>query len=318
MIIKAADDKRSDLDLLIALVDRPDVAVEKKSQIQQEIRKIRAGAKGESEAAYELEFHYGKSKYWMIINDLRIECDGRVAQIDHLLINRFMEIWVCESKHFAEGIAINEHGEFSALYSGKSYGVPSPIEQNRKHITVLESVFKSGLINLPTRLGITIRPSYQSLILVSKRARVIRPTTKIAGLECIIKNDQIKSRIDKVLNSDNNILNAAKLVSGETVEDFARRLAAIHAPITIDWHARFGLSRNIEISSRYPVLDSSSVSASYLASKETNRSSELKTSKLKCASCGTKVTYNVAKFCWFNKARFHGSVFCMDCQKTVS
>ena len=71
----------------------------------------------------------------MIIHDFRIECDGRTAQIDHLIINRFLDIWVCESKHFSEGITINEHGECSAFYDSKPYGVPSPIEQNKKEKT---------------------------------------------------------------------------------------------------------------------------------------------------------------------------------------
>jgi len=26
---------------------------------------------------------------------------------------------------------------------------------------------------------------------------------------------------------------------------------------------------------------------------------------------------NVAKFCWFNKPRFGGKVYCMECQKAV-
>ena len=39
--------------------------------------------------------------------------------------------------------------------------------------------------------------------------------------------------------------------------------------------------------------------------------------KLVCHSCGTAVGYNVAKFCWFNKPKFGGNIYCMDCQKTV-
>lgn len=316
MIIKEADDKSADIELLKSLVGRPDATEDQRKRIQQEIRNIQAGAKGEAEAAYELGFHYGNSKNWMIINDLRIECEGRVAQIDHLLINRFMEVWVCESKHFAEGIAINEHGECSAFYGGKAYGVPSPIEQNRKHIAVLESVFKTGLVKPPTRLGFTIKPSFESLILVSKRARISRPTTKLAGLDRIIKNDQVKSRIDRVIDADINVLNAAKVVSSETIEDFARRLAAIHTPTVFDWHARFGLSREVEIQTT-PAAAPGSVSASPAQSQETTQQPERRASNLICATCGVRVTYNVAKFCWFNKARFQGTVYCMDCQKAV-
>jgi len=142
MIIKEADDKKPQIEALQALLARPDVPPEIQKRIEQEIRNIRAGAKGEAEAAYEMGFHYGESKNWAIIHDIRLEIDGRVAQIDHLVISRILEVYVCESKHFSEGLAINEHGEFTGFYTGKPYGVSSPIEQNRKHIAVLEDAIK--------------------------------------------------------------------------------------------------------------------------------------------------------------------------------
>src|SRR5574338_1618493 len=123
MLIKRADDKTKDLDTLRALAARPDASVETRRRIEQEIRNIQAGIKGEEEAAYEIEFHYGASKNWMILHDLRLECSERVAQIDHLLINRFLDIYVCESKRFAEGVSINERGEFTAFFNGKAYGI---------------------------------------------------------------------------------------------------------------------------------------------------------------------------------------------------
>lgn len=33
----------------------------------------------------------------------------------------------------------------------------SPIEQNAKHVLILQKLFDSGLVNLPTRLGCTIK-----------------------------------------------------------------------------------------------------------------------------------------------------------------
>jgi len=325
MIIKEAEGRNADIDVLRSLAGRPDVTDDQRKRIQQEIRNIQAGLKGEEEAAYELNFHYGNSKNWMIIHDLRIECEGRVAQIDHLLVNRFLELWVCESKHFAEGIAINEHGECSAFYGGKAYGVPSPIEQNRKHITVLESVFKTGLVKPPTRLGFTIKPTFVSLILVSKRARISRPSAKLDGLDAIIKNDQIKSRIDKSIDADNNPLTLAKVVGSETVEEFARRLAAIHKPVVFDWHARFGVSREVRppatvsLPAQQPVsaAELQPVAESVQTAEQPPKAQERRESKLKCVKCSAAVSYAVAKFCWVNKGRFQGSVYCMECQKGV-
>ena len=70
---------------------------------------------GERDAAYEIEFHLGPNPNRMTIHDLRLEVDGRVAQIDHLIITRLVNFWVCESKHFAEGVAINDYGEWIVL-----------------------------------------------------------------------------------------------------------------------------------------------------------------------------------------------------------
>lgn len=108
MIIKEADDKKSQIATLEALGARRDASPEVRKRIEQEIRNIRSGIKGEEEAAYEINFHFGATKNYAVIHDLRIEVEGRVAQIDHLLIGRFLDIWVCETKSFCEGIAINE------------------------------------------------------------------------------------------------------------------------------------------------------------------------------------------------------------------
>lgn len=129
MIIKSADDKSPQIAALQTIFARPDITVDTKKRIEQEIKNIKAGLKGEHEAAYEMNFHYKDSDNWALIHDLRIECDGRVAQIDHIVINRLMEMWVCESKNFSEGIAINEHGECSQFYANKPRGIASPFEQ---------------------------------------------------------------------------------------------------------------------------------------------------------------------------------------------
>jgi hypothetical protein len=320
MIIKSADDKEHQIATLKALQLRPDASADIKKRIEQEIKNINAGAKGEREAAYEMEFHYGTSKNWMLIHDLRIECEGRVAQIDHLAINRLLEIWVCESKHFSEGLAINEHGECAAFYNNKPYGVASPFEQNRKHIAVLESVFKSGMVKLPTRLGFNIKPSINSLILVSKNARISRPKVKIEGIDTIIKNDQFQNKINQSIDAEMNPLGLAKLISSETLEQFAYQLAAVHHPIEFNWHAKFGLPQ--ESLEAQPIkqveVQVDQAKPKHAASESTiEATADKPKKKLICHSCNEPVAYAVAKFCWFNKPKFGGNVFCMECQKKV-
>jgi hypothetical protein len=328
MLIKPADDRTPDLQALQALAARPDVQSDLRSRIEQEIRNIQSGIRGEQEAAYEIEFHYGQSRNWMSIHDLRLECEGRVAQIDHLLINRVLEVYVCESKRFAEGVAINEQGEFTAFHNKRAYGVPSPLEQNRRHIAVLESVFKAGQVPLPKRLGLTIKPTMIGLVLVSKSARISRPKAKLDGLDAVLKNDQLKARIDKVIDADNNPLGFAKLIGSDTLEEFARALASEHRPIRINWLAKFGLPTQSP-ASRPPQRAANTTFTPIGAGTSPGRRPTVpiaerrgdgvaeNRSKLVCAACGTAVSFSVARFCWFNKPRFGGLVYCMDCQTKV-
>lgn len=325
MIVKQADDKQPQLDILRDLLTHPDGDAGTKKRIEQEIRNIQAGVRGEAEAAYEMQVHYGASKNWVIINDLRIEHDGLVAQIDHLLINRLMDVWVCESKHFTEGIAINDHGEFSAFFGSKPYGVPSPIEQNNKHILILQRFFNSGAVKLPSRLGFTIKPSLRSMVLVSKKARISRPKNKIDGLDCIVKNDQMCQLIDKVMDGSNPLI-VAKLIGLDTLEGIARNIVSHHKPIQFNWAAKFGLSTNRQGAAKIALVEDMSTMEPAQLNQETatappatenkkNGEPQITKKKLICSGCEIPITYTIAKFCWFNKKRFNGEIYCMECQK---
>lgn len=197
-----------------------------------ELRNRRAGHRGEQQAAYLIDFDYASSPNWAVIHDLRLEHGGRVAQIDHLLINRWMDVYVLETKSFHAGVKITEEGEFLRWNNyRKTYeGMASPIEQNERHILVLREAMKG--IQLPTRLGLRILPAFQSFVLVSSTAKVYRP--KKFDASRVIKADQLKKSIWRDIDNENgmlSLLKAAKIVSSETVEYVARQLAALHAPL---------------------------------------------------------------------------------------
>lgn len=197
-----------------------------------DLRNIRAGIRGEEQAAYLIDFHYGRSQNWCVIHDLRIESNGRVAQIDHLLINRCLDIYVLESKHFHAGVKITEDGEFMRWNNFKKRyeGMGSPIEQNQRHIDVLKDLLEE--IELPKRFGIRIRPALHSYILISENATIIRP--KKFDTSRVVKPGQLRARIWKQLNAVNPVIGMAKLiaktVSVDTMEGLARALVAQHKP----------------------------------------------------------------------------------------
>jgi len=299
VLVKAADDRQADTDILTSILERPGLAADTKQRVETELRQIRAGAAGERDAAYEIEFHYGANPNRMTIHDLRIEVAGRVAQIDHLLVDRLVGIWICESKHFSEGVAVDEFGEWTGFYRRRPYGIGSPIEQNRKHAAVVTDVFAKGIVKPPTRLGVTLKPTIRSLVLVSKGARISRPKTaaaraKIDGLESVIKVDQVKALMDKDLDSK-GVMALRRFISQSEVERLARELVALHRPITVDWAARFGVG------------DLPSAPAGAIPAPAADPPV--------CQACGKRVSQAVIDFCEARAELFGGRTLCMDCQR---
>lgn len=235
MLIKEADDQSAHIrDLEQAAKGQN--AKAKQAAIELRIRK--AGIRGERDSAYLIDFHYAKSPNWAVIHDLRLEHDGRVAQIDHLMIDRWLDVYVLETKQFHAGIKITENGEFLRWNSYKSTyeGMASPLEQNERHIEVLREVMSQ--LELPSRLGIRITPRLQSFVLVASDARIMRP--RKFDTSRVIKADLLKKAIWRDIEKESGLVGllrtAAKVVSSETLEQVAHQLAARHRPLNGSVH----------------------------------------------------------------------------------
>ncbi|MGD9579199.1 MAG: nuclease-related domain-containing protein, partial [Syntrophorhabdus sp.] len=174
MIIKEMDSKSGEKEQLRELL-KGQLSEKQRFLVVRQLRNIEAGERGEKDSAYFVDFYFGKSKNWAVIHDLRIEHNGQVAQIDHLVMNRFMDIYVLETKNFHYGLKITPEGEF-LVHDGKKYfAIESPIEQNERHIFLLSKAIDHYNI-MPTRLGVVIPPRFVSYVLVSPTSRIIRPS----------------------------------------------------------------------------------------------------------------------------------------------
>jgi predicted RNA-binding Zn-ribbon protein involved in translation (DUF1610 family) len=246
MIIKEKESRQSDIDELSSLL-RLHLPEEKRFSIERELKMLRSGEKGEKDSTYYIDFDFGSSQNWAVIHDLRLELEDKVAQIDHLLISRFFEFYVLETKNFSYALKITNDGDFLASYNNRYYGIPSPIEQNRRHIVLIEKVIKARNI-MPTRLGMQMSPAFKSYILISPQSRVMRPSKEHFDTSMVIKADTLRSLIDK--ESDKitvgGVIGLGKLSSSETIMDVARRLVKSHKPAKVDFRSRFGISDKVE------------------------------------------------------------------------
>jgi hypothetical protein len=269
---------------------------------------MRAGVVGERDAAYEIEFYFGESGNYVTIHDLRIEHGGRVAQIDHLIINRVLQIWVCESKHFVDSVSINDRGEWKRSYRGHEYGVPSPIEQNKKHIDVLDHVLKSGAVSLPRRI-FTMRPELLSLVLVSNNAIIKRPRAKVEDLDSVIKAERLKAGVFDTWDDRIRTM-FQRLVSTKTIERLARELVALHQPVAFDWAAKFSVD--------LVAADPPSSPAAPTVTAPASRGAPSDPSGKLCGRCGGPTSFSEVAFCRYNKPRFGGGLYCRPCQAIVA
>jgi len=304
MIIKRMDSKQKEVEELSSLLTE-DITPNQKFLIDRELKAMKKGVHGEEDSAYYIDFYFGASKNWAVIHDLRIEHDKHTAQIDHLLINRFFDIYVLESKNYSYGIKVNQEGEFQAYYGKQTYGIPSPIEQNDRHIFLFDKFLSANEV-LPKRMGISIRPKLKSFVLVSPKSLITRPSEKKFNTSTVIKADFLKTKIyeeDDKVNQLSDIFSFGKISFSSTIEETAKKLVSFHKPKRIDFRAKFGLPRqgllktqeNIE-----PVKEQKSESSP----------------KFFCIKCRRPVSEKVAKFCWQNKSKFGGKVYCFDCQKS--
>jgi hypothetical protein len=309
MILKRKEPRTGDIVELNRLLSLP-LNPRQKSLVEQELRTLQAGEKNEENAAYFLDFHLKDSQNWVVIHDLRIEHRGKVAQIDHLVVGRFLYMFVLESKSFSYGIKITPEGEF-LRWNGKGYqGIESPIEQNKRHIFALEQSVKDRDL-APKRLGFSIPITFRNVVLISPKSQIIRPH---GGTDdgTVLKADAFwthaQKEVDKV-----SILEAGKLISSESLKEFGERLVRLHRPAgSVNYMAKFGISVDV-LESPAPI----NVVASPPAPAYEYATAAAAGGR-KCDECAVEVENKVVAFCRFNKAKFDGKTLCRECQQKIA
>lgn len=238
MILKQTDDKFPLVAKLQALLNTNRVPTDKIQFVEKDIRLMESGIKGEKESAYLIDFYLCDSKRTAVIHDLRLELpDGRVAQIDHLLIHHSYRFYVLETKNFSHGVKITDEGEFLRWNDWKKTyeGIPSPIAQNERHALVLTKVLEA--LGLPT-------PTVRSMILIAPSARIDR--SKKFDSSMVVKADLFLAALEEDLGNSNifGLLGGlAKASWNGSIEEIGKKLISRHRPATVDLLARYGLSQ---------------------------------------------------------------------------
>lgn len=315
MLIKSADDKSQRIALLESLLQAPQLSGEQKAWLQHEVKNVRSGVQGERDAAHYIDNHFADAPNHAVIHDLRVVHEGEVAQIDHLVISRGFVFYLLETKNFSGNLQINEFGEFTVSYGpDRAFGIPSPLEQSRRHENVLTKMLES--------LGITGRvqrkPDFRHVVLIHPKGIIQRPDTKKYDTSNVIKADQFaswhKKYVEKEMSTFQVLGSILNLRSADTVREWAEKLVSQHCPPDLLTLPEFLQSRAAALVES-PAVARASVSAALTTHLVSNGDDDMAGKKrCICATCAAKISYAEAKFCWNNPRRFGGLQYCREHQ----
>lgn len=324
MLLKSADDKTRRVRLLEDLQKSTQLDARQRDWLKDELDRLRKGMAGEKAAAHYLDNHLAESKNNVLLHDLRFEVDGEVAQVDHMVITRAAGILLFETKNFNGNLRINEHGEFSVNYGSREFGIPSPLEQSRRHANVLQKLLDK--LEITSRIG--KRMEFRHVVLVDPKATISRPAAKAFDTSMVIKADQFPDWHKRFADEDLGVLDVVKtlgnLRSPETVRGWGEKLLRQHRPADLLRLPDFMAPRVPTV----PVVDAPAApagvvqerSASYKAGPAPSAidapSPDL-ARKLICAHCRGKISFAEGKFCWNNEKRFGGLQYCREHQALV-
>ena len=243
MLIKDRDPAQTAVAQLTDLLSL-NLSSTKKFLIERELKWLSPERNGGKTASHFINFYCADCPDWAIIHDLTIECNGFATHIDHILINKFLEFHLFESRSYNDAIKITADGEF-LVYDGHQYQtVQSPIEGNLKRTEVLSDLLIESKI-LPKRLGIPLKPKIFSYVLVSPGANIIRPPEAVYDTSSVITADYLTQTLLKQLKRLKRALQKfrrlPKAFGGDTLAKVAAKLAAMNKPSLIDYRRIFCL-----------------------------------------------------------------------------
>lgn len=324
MLLKSADDKSKRLALLEDLQRSPLLDSTQKKWLRDELMRLKKGIQGERESAHYLDSYFKNGENHVVLHDLRFVVDGDVAQIDHLIINRGLGIYLLETKNYSGNLVINEHGEFTVEYDDGRFGIPSPIEQSLRHERVLNKLLDSlDIVGRTKKLA-----EFHHVVMLHPKAIIQRPSAKTFDSSNVIKADQFptwhQNFVDKIGVGTvlQMVLNMRSL---DTIKEWGEKLIRQHRPA--DLLAMPDFMRPLEpskVAASVPPFSSPVTSGSVAPVNQAQvkdfspataaKPSEEPVKRLICSHCAAKISYPEGKFCWNNAKRFGGVAYCREHQ----
>jgi len=160
----------------------------------------KAGDEAERQMAHYLKRAFGDSPNVYVFNNLRLEHEGEVAQIDHLVFHRAGIILV-ESKSVTSAVRINDREEWARQWNGEWRGMASPVLQARRQADLLRALLQANKVELRNKVMFGLKQGGFKMFVIDVVVAISdRGVVEYNGkLPDVKKADQVPDRIKELI-----------------------------------------------------------------------------------------------------------------------
>ena len=183
-----------------------------------------AGRKAEEQMAFYLRRFFGASADVDVLNYLRIDLKGEVAQMDHLILHPY-GLLIVESKSVSDSVQIAEDGQWKRWFNRKPSGMPSPITQAKMQAALLKELLEKTV----KQKGFFDQVRLDVLVAISDGGTIQWPAS--GALPEVCKADQISDRINQRVDQFRRIRKEPDILTPGYRRAIADFLLKVHKPL---------------------------------------------------------------------------------------
>lgn len=183
-----------------------------------------AGRKAEEQMAFYLRRFFGRSEDVDVLNYLRIDMGGEVAQMDHLVLHPY-GLLIVESKSVSGSVQIKDDGQWIRWYGKQPSGMRSPITQARMQAMLLRDLLSDRV----KQKGFFDQVRLDVLVAISDAGTIQWPAS--GALPEVCKADQVHERILDRVDQFRRLRSEPDILTPQHRKIIVEFLSTVHRPL---------------------------------------------------------------------------------------
>lgn len=183
-----------------------------------------AGRRAEEQMAFYLRRFFGASADVDVLNYLRIDLKGEVAQMDHLILHPY-GLLIVESKSVSDSVQITEDGQWKRWFNRKPSGMPSPITQAKMQAFLLKELLEKTV----RQKGFFDQVRLDVLVAISDGGTIQWPAS--GALPEVCKADQVPDKINLQVDQFRAVRKEPDILTAKHRRSIADFLLQVHKPL---------------------------------------------------------------------------------------